>query len=50
MRVMAPYLDEEPIQPVEDALDAPLKAKPQLVAPEPGMFISRGTNAMLTDS
>ena len=31
---MAPSL-EEPIQPVDDALDAPLKNKPALVAPEP---------------
>lgn len=34
---MAPYLDGDAIEPVEDAIDVPLKSKPQLVAPEPGM-------------
>jgi hypothetical protein len=29
---MAPYLEE----PVDDALEHPLKQKPELVAPEPG--------------
>jgi len=33
---MAPYLDDQPIEPVDEALETPLKAKPQLVAPEPG--------------
>jgi len=33
---MAPYLDDRPIEPVDEAIDVPLKAKPQLVAPEPG--------------
>lgn len=35
--VMSPYLDDSTIQPVEEALEAPLKTKPQLVAPEPGL-------------
>lgn len=33
---MAPYIHDGPIEPVDEALEAPLKAKPQLVAPEPG--------------
>lgn len=36
--VMAPYLDDQPLEPVDEALETPLKAKPQLVAPEPGKF------------
>lgn len=31
---MAPSLEE----PVAEALEHPLKAKPELVAPEPGMY------------
>lgn len=33
---MAPLLDERIQEPVAEALDTPLKNKPQLVAPEPG--------------
>lgn len=33
---MAPYINDEPIEPVDEALEAPLKSKPQLIAPEPG--------------
>ncbi len=32
---MAPSLEEPPVQDVQDVIDNPLKAKPQLVAPEP---------------
>lgn len=32
---MAPYIDDAPIGTVDEALEIPLQAKPQLVAPEP---------------
>lgn len=33
---MAPYFEEPLSEPVAEALDSPLKKKPELVAPEPG--------------
>lgn len=33
---MAPYLDDQHTEPVQEALETQLKEKPQLIAPEPG--------------
>lgn len=47
---MAPSL-EEPIEQVDEALDSALKAKPNLVAPEPGTCdIIRTASTVVTDT
>lgn len=44
--IMAPYIQDAPIEPVDEALETPLKAKPQLVAPEPGTSTSSSTSCL----